>query len=224
MTEKNVEEGTFTGLAAVYGREFDTFSGPLVIEPGAFSKSLREDSDRHVVLWQHNEDAPIGRPIDVRETLEGIHIQGRISQTTLGKDVLTLMRDGVIREMSIGLDRIEETKDKSGLTRLKRGKIWEFSLVTWGAAPGARVLEVHKAPREPVAEPEYPLELQQAIGRAAELELKYGALPRQLAVADIVKICPESAELLNDCGVRSIDLDAFLSAVASLVRGKTVEV
>ncbi len=175
LTETQPEEGTFTGLAAVYGREFDTWSGPLIIEPGAFSDSLKEDRDRYVVLWQHDEQEPIGRPVELQETIQGIHIKGRISQTTRGKDALTLLRDKVVREMSIGLDRLEEVKPKSGPTRLKRGKIWEFSLVTFGAAGGigARVHEVHKAARAI----DYPVDVRRAIGYAAELEAKYGPLP-----------------------------------------------
>jgi HK97 family phage prohead protease len=219
LLETQPEEGTFKGRAAVYGRKFDTMFGSLIIEPGAFTESLKADKNRHVILWQHNERQPIGRPIELEDGPDGLDITGKISETTQGKDALILLRDKVVREMSIGLDRIEEEQGEKGKPdRLKKGKIWEFSLVTFGAAGaiGAKVKEVHKAVR--IVEP--PLEVMRARVLEAELEEKFGKLPgsepQMITVERIAELCPLVAEKLTARGIESITVEQFVQAMDSL--------
>lgn len=175
--ERAEHNGTFKGRAAVYNREFETEYGPVIIKPGTFADSLKQDADRFVILWQHDQHEPIGRPIDVRDGPEGIDIIGKLSDTTRGRDALILLRDRVVKHISIGLDRISEIKGRAGqATRLFKAKLWEFSLVTFGAAGGigARVTDVHRAPQVKIKE--LPLEVMRARVLQAEHEARWGKL------------------------------------------------
>ena len=103
---ENVDEdsGEFSGYAAVFGNRDN---GDDIIEKGAFSKTIREDFDRIKILSQHNDcELPIGKPLELREDEKGLYIRGKISDTQKGRDVRTLLKDGVLNELSIGYDTI----------------------------------------------------------------------------------------------------------------------
>ena len=112
LTDTNLDQGTFKGMASVFGSMVDSWM-PTIIEPGAFTKTLQEQGKRVKILWQHNMWDPIGIPTLLQETDLGLQIEGKVSQTEHGKDCLTLMRDGVVDELSIGFDPIKwEMEDK----------------------------------------------------------------------------------------------------------------
>lgn len=71
-----------------------------IVAPGAFLKCLPEFLKTGVVMFQHGE--PIGRPVEAREDERGLFVRAVISATSTGTDVRTLLKDGVIRKMSIG--------------------------------------------------------------------------------------------------------------------------
>jgi len=121
LEDANEESGEFSGYAAVFG---NVDSGRDVIERGAFSKTIREDFDRIKILSQHNDcDLPIGKPLELREDEKGLYIRGKISDTQRGRDIKTLLKDGVLNELSIGYDAI--TADYSWFTpRIPAGPQW----------------------------------------------------------------------------------------------------
>lgn len=150
-------EGEFEGIGNAFGN-LDSYGD--VTLPGAFSKTLKRFKQQGVLLYQHVPSMAIGKPIECREVDEGLYLKGRISETTLGKDVLTLLRDGVIRKMSIGYNVVraewfETTKAfrewakgqgmeqridwstlsdwKYGIRALAEIELWETSLVTFAA-------------------------------------------------------------------------------------------
>jgi len=146
LTESNVEEGTFVGLASVFGSKVDAWT-PTVIEPGAFRKTLLENSSRVKLLWQHNPDEPIGIPTQLYETDAGLVVHGKISNTQRGREAIMLMKDGVIDELSIGFDpikwEIEDIGDGKTMRHLKEVRLWEISPVTFAADPMAKIEAVH---------------------------------------------------------------------------------
>jgi HK97 family phage prohead protease len=146
LADTNLEEGTFKGLASVFGSLVQSWM-PTVIEPGAFTKTLMENARRIKLLWQHDPSEPIGMPRVLKETDAGLEVEGKISQTARGKDSLLLMRDGVIDELSIGFDPIKwEMEDKGDgqvIRHVKEVRLWEISLVTFAADPMAKVLSIH---------------------------------------------------------------------------------
>lgn len=129
MDDYNEEEGIFSGYGAVF-ENID--SGGDIIEPGAFTKTLAEGWERVKVLALHNDCwLPIGRPIELREEPNGLFISGKISDTTMGRDVKVLLKDRVLNELSIGYDPIIFDYDENGIRHLREIKLWEVSVVTW---------------------------------------------------------------------------------------------
>lgn len=135
------ESGEFSGYAAVFGNKD---SGGDIIEKGAFSKTIREDFGRIKILSQHTDcELPIGKPLELREDDKGLFIRGKISDTAKGRDIQTLMKDGVLNELSIGYDVVEFDYDsEQGVRRLKEIKLWEVSIVTWAMNDQAKIDEV----------------------------------------------------------------------------------
>ena len=141
------ESGEFSGYAAVFG---NVDSGGDIIERGAFSETIREDFDRIKILSQHNDcELPIGRPLELREDDKGLYIRGKISDTQKGRDIKTLLKDGVLNELSIGYDTVTADYDgESGIRHLKEIKLWEVSIVTWAMNDQAKIEDVKSLAEE----------------------------------------------------------------------------
>lgn len=139
----DAEKGEFEGYASVFGN-VDSWGD--VVEPGAFRKTLQEDAHRVKVLWQHSPFHPIGRPLHMEEDSKGLYVKAKIAPTSLGKDALILMREGVINELSIGYTiEVEEFDRERNVRRLKQIKLYEFSPVTWAANDQALITAVKDA-------------------------------------------------------------------------------
>ncbi len=140
---ENVDEdsGEFAGYAAVFGNVDD---GGDIIERGAFSRTIKEDFDRIKILSQHNDcELPIGKPLELREDDKGLFIRGKISDTQKGRDIQTLLKDGVLNELSIGYDAVTFDFDSDkGIRHLKELRLWEVSIVTWAMNDQAKIDEV----------------------------------------------------------------------------------
>lgn len=143
----NDESGEFSGYAAVFSNEDE---GHDIIQKGAFAKTIAEDFDRIKILSQHESyDLPIGKPLELREDEKGLYIKGKISNTSKGRDILTLMRDGVLNELSIGYDAVAvEFDGKTGIRYLKEIKLWEVSIVTWAMNDQAKIDDVKSLAEE----------------------------------------------------------------------------
>ena len=139
--ESTDESGEFSGYAAVFGNRD---SGDDIIEKGAFSNTIREDFDRIKILALHNDCwLPVGKPIELREDEKGLYIRGKISDTSMGRDIQTLMKDGVLNELSIGYDAVVFDYDSdAGVRHLKEIRLWEVSIVTWAMNDQAKIDEV----------------------------------------------------------------------------------
>ena len=136
----NEESRTFEGYASTFGNM--DYVGDIVV-PGAFKKSIMERFPKKQikVLYQHSE--PLGIPLHMEEDSKGLYVKAHISRTTLGNDVLELMRDGVIDRMSIGYNIVQEEKDSQNNVRLlKELKLFEFSPVTFPANDEAIISQV----------------------------------------------------------------------------------
>lgn len=128
---KNEAEGIIEGYASVFGNK-DSWGD--IVERGAFTKTLQEGGGRVKVLWQHDWWSPIGKPLHMEEDSKGLFTRSKIAPTSIGKDALALIKEGVINELSIGYDTVKETYDHDSKTRhLLEVKLWEYSLVTWAA-------------------------------------------------------------------------------------------
>lgn len=146
ITDSNLESGQFEGMASVFGSMVDAYC-PTVIHPGAFMKTLQERTSRVKVLWQHNPDWPIGLPVILEETPVGLRMRAQMSKTALGNDAMTLIRDGVVDELSIGFDPIKfdfEQVNGEEVRNIRELRLWEVSPVTFAADPMARITEANR--------------------------------------------------------------------------------
>jgi HK97 family phage prohead protease len=134
------EDGTFEGYASV----FDVVDlGFDVVAPGAFAKSL--GSGRKVkMLWQHNQNDPIGVWDEVREDERGLYVKGRLlKEVNKGREAMALMRAGAIDSMSIGYRTVEAMPEAGGrVRRLKEVDLFEISVVTFPMLPDAKITAV----------------------------------------------------------------------------------
>lgn len=149
--------GEFEGYAA--GIHNIDSVGDMIL-PGAFTDDLPRFLSDGVVCWQHDWMTPIGKPMEAYEDGKGLFTKSRISKTTHGNDAMVLIRDGVVKKLSIGyrvksyewVDRegliaylggvaLDEDRRKSILAQydelelsevflLKKVKLYEYSPVT----------------------------------------------------------------------------------------------
>jgi HK97 family phage prohead protease len=134
------EERTFSGYAAAFGN-VDSYGD--IIERGAFAKTISEDRKRIKVGYNHGK--LIGLPTEMREDERGLYIKAKIAKTATGDEILQLMREGVLTEMSIGYVPVkwEYREDASNRVRvLKEIKLMEFGPVDFAANPEATITAV----------------------------------------------------------------------------------
>lgn len=158
--------GTIEGYAA--GILNIDRAGDMIL-PGAFAADLPRFLSEGVICWQHDWMAPIGKPTEAREDGYGLFSKAQISNTTQGRDCMTLIKDGVVKKLSIGY-RVQDYEwvDRAGLIAflpslgltpekqasilqqydemelselflLKRIKLYEWSPVTIPANPNASI-------------------------------------------------------------------------------------
>lgn len=136
----NVEKGIIEGYASHFGNK-DSHGD--IIQKGAFSKTINENSSRVKVLWQHDMREPIGKPLSMVEDEKGLFTTSKISETEIGKKALILARDGVLNEISIGYNVVKEDYDKTkNVNIIKEVKLWEYSLVTFASNPMAMITDI----------------------------------------------------------------------------------
>lgn len=211
------EAGTFTGMASVFNTLIDAWI-PTKIVPGAFTDTLK-DTSRVKVLRDHND--PIGRPLELQERATGLWIKGEIvTQIARGADTLALMRAGVLDEMSIGFDPVEYHMVKDGqqdvriITKLK---LWEVSIVTFGANKEAKVESVHAA----IAGRTVPTWLRSLVSVATMAKPAAGWPEAERAIAAralqelaTLGLVPEPAR--SDLAARKAAIDTKLQALTAL--------
>lgn len=152
------DDGTIVGTACRYGELVDRGWLFMELVAGCFQAAVR-DPARVLVLWQHDDDKPIGRMRDLTDSPETLEYEGWITDgTESGQDALTLLRDGVIDQVSVGfrIQKYERVVDEEADTvtyRILRAHLMELSIVTFGAfGDGATVEQVfsQSAPPAPV--------------------------------------------------------------------------
>lgn len=148
VKEVDEEEGTFTGYAATFSKHPDSYGD--IIDPGAFKKTIKEMGKRIKVLWSHNIFEPIGKPTEISEDDTGLLFKAKLSLgVQRARETLSLMKDGVITEMSIGYNPVKE-KVIEGIRHLTEIKLYDISPVTFAANPEAIVLGVKAAEGKPL--------------------------------------------------------------------------
>lgn len=167
---KSIDEaGRFAGYASVFGI---VDSQHDMVRRGAFERSL--SLSRNVkLLWQHQQDEPIGVFDRIFEDANGLYVEGRLLlDVRRGREAYTLLKTGAVSGLSIGYSPVKYHIDaETGVRHLSDVDLWEVSLVTFPANTAANVTVVKHA--EPIREQEYKpvhvLALSQAIDKAIHI-------------------------------------------------------
>jgi HK97 family phage prohead protease len=134
---------TFEGYGSVFG-VLDSYAD--IVAKGAFRRTLKESKAKGrmpALLWQHDPSKPIGVYEDMREDETGLIVKGRLSDTQLGREAYTLLKDGALSGLSIGFRTLKSKVDEeNGVRTLTDIELWETSLVTFPANDAARVTGV----------------------------------------------------------------------------------
>jgi len=166
----DVEERMIKGYFAVCGN----FDGKDIIDKGAFKKTLQEQGHRVKSFWIHDFFEPIGKPKELKEVSRGklpqkllerapeatggLYAELKISRTRRGDEALTLAKDGVLDEGSIGFDTVKEGKvvheelDGMEVRHIKELKLYDVSPVPLAMNPAAIITDVKSAWEEKVEE------------------------------------------------------------------------
>lgn len=153
LADVDVETQTFSGLAVRFDTVLDHMWYPTLFERGSFSRTLSDNAEktRVVLLQQHDPGIVLGKPTRLYESDRGLEIEGKISETQAGRDMVILMRDGVVDEMSIGIDPVKWVMEQNSsllggrdtLRRMQDSTLREISLCVFAVDPGAKVEEVN---------------------------------------------------------------------------------
>lgn len=100
--------GSFDGYAST---SWHVDSYLTAFAPGAWTKTLNEQRDRVLVLWQHDPWLPIGKPTEMAEDGSGLKVSARVSEATQqGRDAMALLRDDIPLGLSVGFRTIRQRK------------------------------------------------------------------------------------------------------------------
>jgi uncharacterized protein len=143
---------TVVGIAVPFGQPA-RIGGPNgyaeTFTHGSFTRTLTERGPERIKLLALHDDAalPLGRLSVAREDRSGLYIEGRVSQTQAGDEVLELVRDGALDAFSIGFVPVRDqwTQDRSAVTR-QEVALREISIVAFPAFEGALISAVRNNP------------------------------------------------------------------------------
>lgn len=134
------ETGVISGYASVFGN-VDSYGD--IVEPTAFDATLKERG-LPAMLWQHNQDCPIGVWTACKPDTKGLAITGNLlaDDVEKAKEAYALLKAGAIKGLSIGYRTIKSFYDERGLRHLSEVELLEVSLVTFPANDKANITNV----------------------------------------------------------------------------------
>ncbi len=138
------EEGKFEGYAAVFN---NVDYGLDIIEPGAFTKTLKENKKR-ALLYMHDYNIDIVGEVTLKQDDHGLFAKGQVYlDTERGAYYFKLMKKKIIDRMSIGYRAIKSEwiekavdKVKEQIRKLKELRLFEVSLIPVAMAMNPKAL------------------------------------------------------------------------------------
>lgn len=104
-----------------------------IIETDAWSKNKGLDDfyKNPIVLFNHDQDFPIGTVTEALETSEGLKVKIKLSESDdpITTRIRNLIKEGIIRSFSVGFMPVQEEKD-GDVTRIKEARLHEVSAVS----------------------------------------------------------------------------------------------
>lgn len=121
------ETGSFEGLLSPYG---NVDAGGDIVEPGSYTKTLKEQGNTRPLLWQHKPDQPVGL-ITLEDRPDGLWCKGQIlMEIPTGQTAYAVIKAGIVKGLSIGFESVKESV-KAGVRHLTEIKLYEGSIVTF---------------------------------------------------------------------------------------------
>lgn len=141
--------GLFAGYASTFGGTPDAYGD--IVAPGAFADTLSDHKaagTMPALLWAHDQNEPIGRFVEMKESAEGLEVVGKLTLgTKRGQEAYQLMKDGAL-SLSIGYGIAPGGAEETRAGRLlKNIKLFEVSAVALPANHRARITAVKSAPQ-----------------------------------------------------------------------------
>lgn len=139
LIDADASAGVVKGYGSVFG---NVDSDGDIISKGAYKKTIQENGQRVKYLYQHDMDKPLGKMVHLEEDDKGLKFEAQIPKTQLGKDVVELMKAGVITENSVGILPVQKEMGSDGYRHLNEVKLFEISAVTLAANDQAMIMDV----------------------------------------------------------------------------------
>lgn len=156
-------DGRFAGYASV----FDMVDNQKdMMLKGAFAGALKSGAGAVKLLWQHQQDEPIGVFERMFEDAYGLYVEGRLLlDVQKAREAHALLKAGAVSGLSIGYSPVRYRIDaETGVRLLAEVDLFEVSLVTFPANRSATVTVVKST--EPQAHPLDFIHLQDALDNA----------------------------------------------------------
>ncbi len=141
---------TFSGYAAVFNSDSEPLPFIETIAPGAFSRSLKSRND--VRMYVNHDDNMVlasrrSGTLSLEEDSRGLKVTATMPDTSYARDLVTLMRDGIVDSMSFGFSVPRGGDEWSGdgmRRKLNEVRLHEVSVVTGVPAYAATSAMVRK--------------------------------------------------------------------------------
>jgi uncharacterized protein len=151
----DLEGGTLVGYAALWHYLSEDLGGFVeLIRPGAFLRSIGPGGLDIRALWNHNPEKVLGRSkngtLALKEDDKGLRVTIRLPDSSLGRDVLEVVRRGDVNQMSFGFTVEQDiwSRDRETgrvLRELLEVRLHEVSPVTFPAYPSTTIAARAKA-------------------------------------------------------------------------------
>ena len=133
--KSTAESGDFEGILSTYGN-IDAVGD--ICEKGCFDRSLATKGAKRPLLWQHDQNQPIGS-FEAFSDESALRIKGHFNLAVeKGREGYALLKAGDIDGLSIGYVPMDYDWDRDGIRHLKDVELLEGSLVTFPANELAR--------------------------------------------------------------------------------------
>ena len=127
---------SFSGYAAVFNSDSEPLPFIERIMPGAFRKSLKSRNNIRMYL---NHDSSMllatsrAKTLRLEEDQRGLKVEADLPDTTIGRDLSTLIQRGDVDSMSFGFSvppKGDSWSDDGSVRELKEVRLYEVSVVT----------------------------------------------------------------------------------------------
>jgi len=140
---------TISGIAVPYGVDATVSDGTTV---RVLEGALPVDGKAPRLFMNHDSTSAIGLVVSRESTSAGMLFTAKISDTVQGNEAMTLMKDGVLDSVSIGITPTSFSYDEAGVMEISAATWTELSVVAVPAFAGAQITEI--AASIPQDEPE----------------------------------------------------------------------